>query len=50
MTYPPALPKWEGGWARDDCSDFPCKATFIGEALASPPWGIAQHTRSVAEW
>ena len=23
MTYPPALPKWEGGWARDGCGDRP---------------------------
>jgi hypothetical protein len=34
MTYPPALPKWEGGWSRDGFVDFLCK-----EVLASPPWG-----------
>jgi len=22
-TYPPALPKWEGGWARDGCGFCP---------------------------
>jgi len=22
-TYPPALPKWEGGWSRDGCGNCP---------------------------
>lgn len=22
-AYPPALPKWKGGWARDGCDDCP---------------------------
>ena len=23
LTYPPALPKWEGGWSVDGCDGFP---------------------------
>ena len=33
-TYPPALPKWEGGLLRDGCSNFPCKATFVREGIS----------------
>ena len=27
-TYPPALPKWEGGWSVDGCDGFPRAALF----------------------
>ncbi len=37
-TYPPALPKWEGGLSVDKCVDFP-KQCLVSRAKASPPWG-----------
>ena len=37
-TYPPALPKWEGGWSVDSFVDFP-RIILFEDVLASPPWG-----------
>jgi len=38
---------WEGGWSRDGCGDFPWQSNLLFEKeLASPPWGIAKHTRA----
>ncbi len=34
-TYPPALPKWEGGWSVDGGDEFPSQ-WFGSRALASP--------------
>jgi hypothetical protein len=38
LTYPPALPKWEGGWSVDGHDDCPRMALFE-DGLASPHLG-----------
>ncbi len=39
-TYPPALPKWEGGLSVDGFVDLSRQFLFQ-EAWASPPWGTS---------
>ena len=38
MTYPPALPKWEGGWSVDGCDDFPSQC-WLKDGLSFSPLG-----------
>jgi len=38
LTYPPALPKWEGGWSVDDFVEFPSQH-LVSEGVGFSPLG-----------
>ncbi len=50
MTYPPALPKWEGGWSVDGYDESPRREIGLRMVLASPSWGRRERGLSSAEF